>query len=125
MTKPMTWQKYAELFRVLGNLYRAEWKCDVPPFDTLPSEELDRAVSEWCFLLAKDLRGMPETPPAIVRPWFVVRLICAEALARSLAEKGDKDVPPLCNKTLRRILISEWHGGLRDKWPLMLNLENE
>ncbi len=121
----MTWRQYDEVFGLLAQTFRAEWKCDLPPFDTLPSEELDGVVSAWCAVLAKNLHEWREQPPEIVRPWLLVRVLSVQALARALAAKGDKDVPPLVERTLRQLLISEWHGSLRDRWPLLMQLDTE
>src|SRR5436190_24024144 len=107
----MTWEKYAELFGVLAKAFHDEWKCDLPGFDTLPSGELDKAVSAWCYVIAKDLRPVPPDVPDVVRPWVVVRMICAQAICRSLAKRGDTEIPQLAERILREFLISEWHAG--------------
>lgn len=115
------WAKIGEVMNSLAKIFYAEWKVTLPSHDTLPSEELDRAVSTWCLLLARNLRE-PIDPPEIVRPWIVVRLLCAGSLATGLARNGDTDAPELDEKTLRQLLIGEWHGALRDRWALLLEL---
>jgi hypothetical protein len=45
------------------------------------------------------------------------------ASAKSLAQTGDIDPPALTPKTVEQLLIGEWHGCLRDRWPLMMKIE--
>jgi hypothetical protein len=57
-----TWNQIADVLQTTAQILRAEWKCDPPPFDMLPSESLDLACDVWCLKLAADLAA-PLSPP--------------------------------------------------------------
>ncbi len=120
----MTWHQWDDYLRLLARRLLAEWNCALPPHDTLPSEHLEYAVSAWCMLIAKHIDGeLPETPPEIIRPWLLARIVYANTLANILSQKADQDPPELCEKSVRHLLIGEWHGAGRDWWPLALKLD--
>lgn len=113
-----SWLTVAVAFRELALALRQQWQCDVPPFDTLPSEELDMVVSAWCYELAGNLAG-PIEPPVEVRPWILARLVKASAQARLEAAEGNA-CPELTTAVLRNMLVGSWHQLLRQKWNLMV-----
>jgi hypothetical protein len=110
-----SWARHARIFGLLAEKLRADWNCRLPPHDTLPSEELNKAVSAWCYMLAKNLMA-PLNPPAVVQPWILARILSMRATALALAKLCDTDCPKLDEKTLRQFLISEWHGAGRGRW---------
>ena len=116
-----TWNQIADLLENIYRALRADWKIQPPPFDTLPSEVLDVAVSAWCMELSKD-PSEPLAAPPEVQPWILARLVSMSAEARRLADTGDTRAPELTPKIMQELLISEWHGALRDRWCLMMSL---
>jgi hypothetical protein len=119
-----TWNQIADLLEKIYRVLQADWKIQPPPFDTLPSEVLDVAVSAWCLQLTRDPSAPLPAPPE-VKPWILARLISMSAQARLHAETGDIPAPKLTPKIMQQFLIGEWHGALRDRWNLMMPLYDE
>lgn len=113
------WNRIAEVLHQMTSVLAADWSVNPPPYDTLPSEALDVAVSAWCYQLAKD-PSAPLDAPSEVQPWVLARLMSAYACAKSNADAGDTPAPPINPNTMRQLLITEWHAALRDRWPLMM-----
>lgn len=113
-----SWKMAAVVFSQLARTLRQEWQCSIPPFDTLPSEELDLVVSAWCWELAGNLAASID-PPAEVKPWVLARLASACAQAHLEAAEGNP-CPVLSTAVLRNMLVGSWHQLLREKWNLMV-----
>jgi hypothetical protein len=119
-----TWNQIADLLQNIYRALQADWNIQPPPFDTLPSEVLDVAVSAWCMVLSKD-PSQPLAAPPEVQPWVLARLASMAVQARINAETGGIPAPKLSPETMQQLLISEWHGALRDRWNLMMSLDDE
>ena len=117
-----SWMEISELLKFIAQIRRAEWGCELPPFDSLPSESLELIIDDWCSKLAANLNA-PLTPPPEVKPWMLARLLSMSASAATLAQSGDVEAPQLSPQTVRQFLIGEWNGCLRDRWPLIMKLE--
>jgi hypothetical protein len=115
------WNQIAQMFELLAHLRKAEWKCDVPPYDALPDEELDLAVSAWCSQMAGNLM-QPIDPPDEVKPWILARLTIASVQARLEAEERNP-CPEVSPETVRNMLVASWHQLLRDKWNMMVTVD--
>jgi hypothetical protein len=119
-----TWNQIADLLKQIYEALQVDWKIQPPPFDTLPSETLDIAVSAWCMELSKD-PSEPLAAPPEVQPWVLARLVSMSAQARLNADVGGIPAPTMNPATMQQLLISEWHGALRDRWPLMMKIGEE
>jgi hypothetical protein len=86
-----SWLEIADVLAAVARALRLEWRCELPPFDTLPSAALDEECDAWCLALAANL-GEPLQPPERVRPWILARLVSMSASAKSLPRGGA--VPP-------------------------------
>ena len=115
----MSWNNIAELLELITQLKRSEWKVDPPAFDVLPDEVLDFAVSAWCFEFVKNIEGAHDIPQE-VQPWMLARFICAQVLCLQLAGQNEPSPSEGIADILEILLISEWHGSLRDKWAAMV-----
>ena len=72
-------------------------------------------------MLATDIRN-PPLPPENIRSWILARVISVIALADSLAEQNEPSPGPLSKELVEQLLIHEWNGALRDRWPLLMDL---
>ena len=107
---------------MVAQALRAEWRIELPPFDALPSETLEVLIDAWCVKLAANLNS-PLNPPDEVKPWILARLVSMSASAAALARTGDIQAPEFNPQSVRQFLIGEWHGCLRDRWPLSMKLD--
>lgn len=113
--KQSSWKQIEQRLADFQAALQKGWGLTLPP-PTLPTEQMDRDVDHWCRVLA-NFPGALVDAPEPVRPWIHARLLLAAALAASLARSGRTDAPPLESNTLEHLLIGEWHGALRAKWP--------
>jgi hypothetical protein len=119
-----TWDQIADLLHQVHDMLQADWKVRAPSFDTLPSELLDVAVDAWCLELSKD-PSEPLLAPPEVQPWILARLASMSAQAKINAKTGQIPAPQLTPQTMQQFLIGEWHGALKDRWPLLMRLDEK
>lgn len=118
MKKPLSWTEIAELLNLLRDTLGHEWGMTLPPFGTLPNEALEQAVDEWCRELSKN-PSAPLSPPPMVRPWILARVLCFGSVASCLAESEPEERLILDANMMEQFLVHEWHGHLRSLWPLV------
>ena len=116
-----TWQQISELLFLTAQALRMEWRVEFPEPGTLPAPALDAIVDEWCERLALNM-AEPLSPPDLVRPWIVVRLVAMSSSAALLAKQGDTTALEPSPNTFRWLLIDEWHGVLRDRWQFLVTV---
>lgn len=116
-----TWNEIVELLSLMARVRHDEWRCGFPPFDSLPSEELEQVVDEWCLDLAGDLMG-DLNPPKEVAQWILARIVSMLACAQEMSRTQSAPVPKLDVDTMVQFLVGEWHGALRDRWGMMVTL---
>jgi hypothetical protein len=114
--KPVQWDEIARVFQLLAGIFRDEGRTELPPFDAMPSEAVDAACDAWCQELSLALFDAP-LPPLNIRSWMLVRVLCLAAMSASLAKQQEPSPGPLTRTLVERLLIHEWHGGLRHLWP--------
>lgn len=113
-----SWKQLADLLETTARMRLAEWKCGFPPFDCLPDETTDAAVSAWCWVMARAMEE-PLDPPPEVKPWILARLAVASVEAR-MEEKEGTPVPELSIDLLRNMMVASWHQQLRERWNMMV-----
>lgn len=115
MQPPTSWAEIANIFELLSRLYRLDGKTALPPPGKAPLAEIDEACDVYCRRLASNMTAA-EIPPHGICPWMLARAISVAALARELADNGESSPGPLAAPLIRRLLIDEWHGALRERW---------
>jgi hypothetical protein len=98
-----TWNEISKLLSLVVQKLRVEWRIEMPPFGSLPSETLELVTDSWCLMLAADLNA-PLNPPAEVKLWILARLVSMSARAVALARSGDIPPPQLNPLTVRACL---------------------
>lgn len=113
-----SWETVGMALQLTAQALKARWRCEIPAFDSLPNEALEKIVSHWSRRLARNLTATID-PPAAARPWVLARLIAAVAL---LSEKSAAGIPfrGLSADELVKLLDDEWRERLRDRWNLMM-----
>ncbi len=102
------------LLRTVDRLCEA-WHQRMPLRNCLPSAEHEAMCDEWCRTLAADLNGAIE-PPKDIQRWVLARLLAMAEKATELHKAGMTGAPPLTERTLRMLLIDEWHKRLSKVW---------
>jgi hypothetical protein len=105
-----SWKQISELLQLTARLLKAEWKSDLPPFDTLPSETLELACDAWCLALAKNVTA-PIYPSEEVRPWVLARLVSMAVSARELEQNGK--IPPAEINPANDETVFDWRMAWR------------
>ncbi|MDB6133617.1 MAG: hypothetical protein JWM59_1860 [Verrucomicrobiales bacterium] len=111
------WLLIAEWLDLIAAKKILEWKCEFPPDDVLPSDKLDKCVSAWCKIMARNMTASIY-PPEEVRPWILARLVSCSFKAKQEAE-GSNSWPDVTKKTiLKAMLVDQWNNELKQKWIL-------
>lgn len=108
----MNWEDAGWLLAGVARRLKAEWQIDEPLRDTLPSEELEKLIDEWCKRLAQNLDARLD-PPEIVKPWILVRLRYAAKICLSPGPPGGRPQVELIEPSIRTFLIQAWHQNGR------------
>lgn len=119
-----TWLACSQAFEDSAVNRQLEWGCELPPFDALPSEALEKECDEWASQLASNFDG-ELTPPAEVAPWLLARLYSASAAASLLDKEGRPSCPGMVPTVLRTLLIDLWHEDMRWRWNDLMPLDDD
>jgi len=109
----MNWSQIAELFRLLAETMREEWRVEHPPGDALPSDAEEMECDIWCRRLADD-PSIPQPVPARLQSWVFARVLIARHNAIVLSTDSRR-VPG--KDAMNWLLLEKWHSHGRLIWP--------
>lgn len=120
MTSPrnIEWSELAELLKLVAQVYRDGGQTEPPSFAATPPQHIEDFCDEW-FSTTAAVQADAPLPPPPARPWALARLICASALAKSLAKQREPSPGPLDDSIIRQLLVEEWHGAQKAHWKRM------